>query len=533
MNADIGVLSYIACVFLIAVYAWERSNTPPTNRSSTLRGLYWSSCFGYVFSALLLFAGLSFLLESPAMRTLFSVGDKPAFPAPLLATLVMTTLLQSVPFVKRVDSWLLSIFLDWGSIPSEVRQRAAALMPSTFSVTGDDLSGLRKFYDSDYGDTFPDHLRDAGSVGFEKSEYRFTRVAKLYYCVHRLAAEPRYKRFFSEAEADFDELKKQIDGFLQRAVNSLDSVAGASAIEGDAAYRVLMTEWHERFANDCRQNFIQLARFLARAVLRSEPGETEIVGRLRQIGFATIEPNNIPKFPLNSLTALGLCIFGYLVVTTIWFSARSDTPPAIGMVLAGKLTVARLASIALTVWLLQHFAFFRRTPGEQPRYFAYLVNGALGGLLAAAIWVLFRLGGDIQFAVEEIRVGLLSGMLCAAIAFCCDYRSDESALPIWVRLAEAVGCGLTMAAGTALIYFLGWAPAMPNFSEEFRLMTWIVLPSVMAMMIGACVPHIYREAQRAVANRPTQPVTAVPKPAPDADPPPPPAAPERSFDKAA
>ena len=42
---------------------------------------------------------------------------------------------------------------------------------------------------------------------------------------------------------------------------------------------------------------------------------------------------------------------------------------------------------------------------------------------------------------------------------------------------------------------------MPNISPALGLAAWIVLPSAMAMMIGACVPHIYREARRASAAR--------------------------------
>jgi hypothetical protein len=45
-----------------------------------------------------------------------------------------------------------------------------------------------------------------------------------------------------------------------------------------------------------------------------------------------------------------------------------------------------------------------------------------------------------------------------------------------------------MVAGTALLWFWGMAPKVANIS----LVTWIVFPSALATMIGACVPHIYR-----------------------------------------
>ena len=59
-----GNLAYGACGLLIVVYAWGRFNTPPSNRSSTSQKLYWSSCAGYVLSALALFVALVILLKS-------------------------------------------------------------------------------------------------------------------------------------------------------------------------------------------------------------------------------------------------------------------------------------------------------------------------------------------------------------------------------------------------------------------------------------------------------------------------------------
>jgi hypothetical protein len=498
---EITEFAYGVCAALIAIYAWNRFNTPASNRSSTLQMMFWSSCLGYVFSALMLFVALSFLLQAPVWQNFFGLTGNKSLPAPLIATLAMTTLLPTLPILKRVDAWLLETFHEWGAIPSEARRRAATMTPASFSLTAKDIAQLHQSFEDDYGRHFTDHLREEGASGLKRSEYRFTRVAKLYDRIRQLATEPRYRRFFSETGDEFAALERQIEGFLRRAVDSLDDAVRLDSVEGDARYQELMAEWHDRFGDDCRQHFILLVRFLARATLRSEPGEAEIVARLRQVGFTTIEPNDTPKFPLNSLTVLGLGIFGYLVVTTIWFSFRSDSPPAVGLTAAGKLTVARLGSIAMTVWLLQQFACFRREPGEQPRYFAYLVNGVLGGALAAGIWVLFRLGGDFQFSIEEMRVGILSGILCAAIAFCCDDWSEDGAPPVWLRLVESIACGSAMAAGTALIYFLGWTPPMPKISEQLGLAMWITLPSAMAMMIGACVPHIYREARRAAAAR--------------------------------
>ena len=79
-------LTYAACGALVVMYAWGRFNTPPSNRSSTRRALYWSSCAGYILTALTLFAVLSSLLEYASWRTaLLGKTDNASLPAPLRA----------------------------------------------------------------------------------------------------------------------------------------------------------------------------------------------------------------------------------------------------------------------------------------------------------------------------------------------------------------------------------------------------------------------------------------------------------------
>jgi hypothetical protein len=520
-----GVLAYTVCAILITIYAWDRFNTPSSNRSSTLRALFWFNCLGYVTSALLLFVVLSVLFQEQPWLKLFGLSAKDMpLPAPLIATMAMTTMLPSLPMLKKVDSFLLNKFLSWGAIPAEAKRLAEETMgPGCFVVTQTDTEALRRSYkqgDYDYGDKFPEHLRETdlreeGVSGLKRSEYRFTRVVKLYHRIRTLRAEPRYRRFFDENNDEFAGLGKQTESFIRSGASHLDWADRQSGLEGNLALQELMSEWHERFAADCREHFILLARFLARALLRSESNEADIDTRLQDIGFQIDRTQTSPNFPLNSLTALALGIFAYLVVVTIAFfsshkpEAAAD-PLALqqGLILASKITLARVMAIGLTVWLLQKFSFFRRKNGDQPRYFAYLVNGILAGALAAGVFVLFSwIVPDVLLTEKMMRgaerIGILSGILCAAVAFCCDFWSKDSFPPAWYRTAEAIGCGFAMVAGTALLWFWGMAPKAVNV--DITLTTWIVFPSALAMMIGACVPHIYRVslARSAAAARRT------------------------------
>ena len=171
MGPDLPSLTYPACGALIAIYAWGRFNTLPTNRSSTRQALYWWSAAGYVLSALGLFVVLSVLLNvGPWRNLLLGENNDASLPAPLIATLALTTLLPSTPMLKRLDEWFLSVFLDWAEIPAEVKRRAAAMLPSSFLVSREDVDRLREAFGDDYGDHLVRHFRERRGEGLELSQ---------------------------------------------------------------------------------------------------------------------------------------------------------------------------------------------------------------------------------------------------------------------------------------------------------------------------------------------------------------------------
>ncbi len=510
MEADPTSLTYTACAILIAVYAWGRFNTPPSNRSSTRQALYWWSGAGYVFSALALFVVLSILLKAAVWRgALLGKLDDQALPAPLIATLAMTTLLPSVPLLKRLDEWFLSVFLDWAEIPAEVKRRAAAMTPHSFALGAGDVVELRETFSDDmYGDNLVGHLRARRGEGLALSQYRLTRVVKLYDRLRKLAREQRYARFFAEAEAEFAELEKRTVDFLRRSAASLSIAERLHRLDAEADYEELVKERRETFARDCRDIFIALARFLAHAVLRSEASEKAILRRLREAGFAAAEPMNLPQFPIDSLTVLALGVLVYLALVSLFFDHMQGLSPhaPLGLVVALKVWLVRLAPICATVWLMQRFSFFRRDPGGPMRYSAYLTNALLASGIAAAISVAFYFcGGDGPADLRTGIVGdrpliLLTLPLGFGVALCCDDWVEDRAPPWWLRFAEAGGCGLMMAVATVLLYLEDLMP-FANALSDWKLPLVLAMPAAMAVVIGGSVPDIYRSARRAASAR--------------------------------
>jgi len=88
------------------------------------------------------------------------------------------------------------------------------------------------------------------------------------------------------------------------------------------------------------------------------------------------------------------------------------------------------------------------------------------------------------------------------LAFCCDDWAEDTVPPGWLRFAEAAGCASVTGLGAIIMYFGDLLPFPANmWPHHWMLVAWIVLPTVMALFVGGCVPHIYRSARRAATAR--------------------------------
>ncbi len=364
------------------------------------------------------------------------------------------------------------------------------------------MAELQERYGDDaYGDTLARHLSANRGEGLELSEYRFTRVVKLYDQTRHLDGESRYARFFAENMDMFSVLERRVDAFLRRSAGVLTRAARLREVETPATYEELMHERREDFAKECREVFGELALFLSRALLRSETSEAHIVERLRSIGFAAAQPMNKPEFPIHSLTLLGIALFLYLSGFSFVLhhgQAGNDLMMKIAVV-----TVSRLAAIGSVLLLIQRYVFFQRLPGEAHRYFAYLVCGILGAAAAALIYYPLLYAWVQSDPVHNMVPSIMiTGIICAVLAFCCnDWVADERP-PRWLPLAEAAVCATVVTVAMALMVAADWMDLNKTSNGDYSLKVVIVAGvNLMAVMIGSYVPHIYRAAHRAAAAR--------------------------------
>ena len=207
-------------------------------------------------------------------------------------------------------------------------------------------------------------------------------------------------------------------------------------------------------------------------------------------GWSNVPPTNL-RLVLLVYLALGGPLFVHAVRGTQQQPGR--------LMVAGNIAHMQLVTIGMAVWLMQRHVYLSRAPGDAPGLSAYIANTAAAALAAAGVSLVFHLGDadPLAGAGYDLRGILLSFPLCAAAAFFRDHCAGDATRPTGLHRAETAGCVSVMVFGIALLFCGELFPVAANFLQGWRLGVLIALSSVMALMIGGCVPGIRRSVRQA------------------------------------
>lgn len=103
--------------------------------------------------------------------------------------------------------------LDWirdkANIPGEVQELARRLQSEQLTLDDGQLDTLCSFIDREdrLTNALAGHLRTSKGVGFEQSQFRFTRVLCVYAHLKQLSTQPRCSPFVRQREPEFDRIE--------------------------------------------------------------------------------------------------------------------------------------------------------------------------------------------------------------------------------------------------------------------------------------------------------------------------------------
>jgi hypothetical protein len=501
--------SEIVAAVLVCLYAGNRFNTPKEARSQTSQIQYFLSYIAYVLSCLVAFGVLTWAFaESPHTLDFLTYGHKPdmnGLNAALVAALVLTTLLPTVPALRDLDTALLRFFHRMGCIPYNADRWAQRIKEAELRILPQRLDEIREYIKNTK--ILPNSLAQMlqpDKYG-DQARYIFTRNLALYVALSNLDGRPR---FAEDYRSDIEAFEKKVAGFFAQSAGFLaltDQQPSRDA--GSASEQV--SNAYASYREIGLDVYDDIRKMLARVLLYSCRSEYYVSEQLRLIGFSVQcqPPVRIP----HNLLALDLVAVAILFVAAGFLSGHiSGSSHTVGRAFLVAFMVAVKQSAAAICAVLPKqsrvFAIRHSTADERP-YLAYMTSGVLALTAALVLSVAFYLVCNAMTSppmvtfVMQCRWSVLPTVLAVVLAFECDNYAGERE-PVWLSFAESAALAAMMAlSGLLVVTWLqqdaaSLGAAQPHHSS-FLLPA--LLSATMGALCGATIPRWYRRTLQSPA----------------------------------
>lgn len=504
----------LVCALIVVFYAARRYNTPESNRLSTTRSLFFLTGVGYVAASFTLFLLLSLVVLKPGVLTFLGVEDvqraiKHYAAPPVLAAVILTTLLPNTLVVSAADNWMLRRFQLWGRIPHGVRNLADRLTAESFQMRAGDVAKLREwiFADSD----IPNEVaNDLGAEAAESASGGLARVVRLYSELQRLEALPSYRAAFRSRQDTWQAIQANFKVFIAESqaffvlfeqLKPLPETAGEEALRrAKQCYRGIS-----------EKSYRDMTEYLAQLLLIVEASEARINSRLQSIGFFPRE-EVCPHLDVGPILFMGFVMtVGMLALVAVILPPVVPTLPLpmIAILIGATRTIGVLTAILPKLrWNTQRADDHHGFPYSAWLEWAF-VAGALSFLIERTAIAMAHYTLSAELDITDYPLSPMAPLAFAtslSIAILCDVD-----LRLVNGLARRIVEGVLCAGALAFTMFictqlLGLTPVTKGQAPSWLP---LVVSSSLGFVCGFVAPHLYRRARQ---NEPVLPMVT-PQPA--------------------
>jgi hypothetical protein len=494
-----SVFVTLACILVVILYAYNRYDTPDTNRLSTTRSLFIITGICYILSSLAMFFILSEVVLKPGVLPLLGLDDAQKlitqFSAPpILAAVILTTLLPNTPVVSTADQALLKIFQNWGRIPHGVRHLADRLTLDKLGVPETKIAELRDWISRD--DDVPNQLKDYLGADLEEPSGWMTRVMRLYKDMEDLSQTAAYADSFSAQREIWDAIHKDFRVFTSQShafFVLFDSLKRLPGNEGENALK----QPRGRYKDTCAILYRRLTECFAQILIMTENSDYLVDRRLRLTGFdlpaQQDEPLPIGPFVFMAVV-LTIAIFGFLAIGPVPPKSAAMPLAVTAVLIAATKTIGAAAAVLPKL----RWPSFRRGDSGPP-YLAWVACALAAG---AVSFVFERLALAVAHGTPTAATNFIayhitplaptSFIICLAVAILCDVDFNLGT-GLARRFKEGLICGMSMVIGVFICIRLldiqsataaqtaQWFPFAFSFS--------------LGLIAGFFAPYLYREAR--------------------------------------
>jgi hypothetical protein len=496
---------YLGGTFVI-VHAFERFNTPCTNRASTTALRYYITATIYSFIYLLIYYILSkyqYLLGaigiSGASDIISDAKNTLQGQPHLLAALLLTVLLPKIPMLSSIDNWLRKQLNERADIPHEARRLSRELHNTEFNVPQDVRNKIQGALVDD-GFEHTDVVFDENN----QPQHLWTKIAVLVaHLESKWESDSKFTGYFNAEpySSNYKQLKDKYKHLSDKAKKCF-RLHQEIPIEGeDQQFRNAINECTANFKEQGKDLFKGLCDFISQGVLKCQLTHTARWDALNAIGFKT--PNTDDgreRLTIDQVLILFCILITVLMLNIILFGSHSGE---YGKKIFIYLKIATLHTIAVVcvVYLKNKWKFTLRNANDTRPMLFYLVAGLAAVIIAIPINLIFNFIfyftnlKDAAFAFNEAWIGfstryqfmLMTFITAFGTAINIDNRPFWKITSSMLRWMEGVIQALFNLSMSYIVYLLLDNPRMD-------MHRFLLTGALIGFIIGFVVPHWYRIA---------------------------------------
>jgi hypothetical protein len=498
-TADGDLLVTAICGFVVALCAWDRYNTPETNRVSTTRSLFLFTGAGYISASLTLFLLLSEVALKPDVPLLLGLEGPKSILAhysapPVLAAVLLTVLLPNTPIVSSADRWLLECFQAWGRIPQGVRNLADELTPKSLQLGPADIAQLQEWIETD-GEVPNELAKLVSADAPESSRGGLARVLRLYIELQKLEATTAYRSAFRSRQDAWIAIKEDFRVFVAESQAFFVLFEKLTPLEGTAG-ETAFTKAKKYYRDICQTMHRDMAEFFAQLLLMVEGSDQRIVNRLQSVGFAPLAQPG-PRIQVGPFLFMGaMMIFGMLGVVSVLSPQHAHVlTPTVNAILIGS---TRTIGILTAVLPKMHWSKFRPDSRGNPPYLSWLGWAAVAAIISlfierATLSIYYaNLGAGFDFVAYPVTpMAPMAFSTSLVLSILCDVD-----LHLGHGLARRVSEGLLSAIAAAVSIYICTHLLFLTASSA-RAWFWMpyIISSGLGFVSGFFAPYLYRRAR--------------------------------------
>ena len=485
-------------MFVVAVQAFARFHSPPSNRSTTTAIRYYSAaafyCAVYVLGFFLLTrypAVYEALVAAFGLERTAAATDALRAGSTQSATiaLVVNTVIPNTPIIRDLDAAFRRHLSLRALIGYEALVLGQRLIDSGFEVPGGHYSEAVSRL-SDHGIA----AKDLTASADDPARNVWIRVVSLMITLENLDHDEAFSAFSAEGRVDLAKIKSRYERVSENAATLFTVLRPALAAHAEAL-GTLAASFESSFAKEASGLYGSMCYLLGRVALSRGLTERKRVELLRASGFVV---SHAKSSNLDGATLMLLLMFVVAITTNI---AAGIDQTVLAAAQRGLVVVSSAMVTIACAWLVRVRFGRPHEPGDMRPIFSYAVASVAAVALFLPIRTLLRawmenetLEAAISRQAVESPLLLITLIATFGLAWCLDDRGGAKLSGIWLSAVESLSLGLVLLAAAMLVG--DFRPPSPTYFRDNSAL--FVVSFVHGAMMGAMVPAWRRSPRREV-----------------------------------